>query len=315
MTVIEQTGMPAKRGGLGSARGRVLKSLLHNPLALTGAILLAVVVIIGVIAPLIAPYGPAVVHFDVPFQLPGTVGYLLGTDDLGRDILSRMVVGIRASLEVGVLAVLLSVLIGTPLGLLAGYWRWLDGIISRLTDVTLAFPFLIIAVGLAAINGPSLANAALAIGVAHIPAMIRVVRGETLRIKQRDFVLGAVAMNASGLRIIFRHVLPNCVSAIIVQATVIMPVAVIGEAVLSFLGLGIQPPTPSLGIMLSDAQQYISRAPTAAIFPGLAIAAICLGFNLFGDALRDALDPTDTSIGRRSRRTRTFGSTNGKKSS
>ena len=214
MTVIEQTGMPAKRGGLGSARGRVLKSLLHNPLALTGAILLAVVVIIGVIAPLIAPYGPAVVHFDVPFQLPGTVGYLLGTDDLGRDILSRMVVGIRASLEVGVLAVLLSVLIGTPLGLLAGYWRWLDGIISRLTDVTLAFPFLIIAVGLAAINGPSLANAALAIGVAHIPAMIRVVRGETLRIKQRDFVLGAVAMNASGLRIIFRHVLPNCVSGI-----------------------------------------------------------------------------------------------------
>lgn len=283
---------------LGSGRGRVLTSLLRNPLGLSGAILLIIVAVTAVLAPVIAPYGPAQVHFDAPFQLPGTVGFLLGTDDLGRDILSRMVFGIRASLEVGILAVLLSVIIGTPLGLLAGYWPWLDAIISRLTDVTLAFPFLIIAVGLAAINGPSLANAALAIGVAHIPTMIRVVRGETLRIKQNDYVLNAKAMNASGMRIVFSHVLPNCVSAIIVQATVIMPVAVIGEAVLSFLGLGIQPPTPSLGIMLSDAQQYISRAPMAAIFPGLAIAAICLGFNLFGDALRDALDPTNTGTTR-----------------
>ncbi len=288
---------------LGSDRGRLARSLLRNPLGLAGGILLLIVVVTGIIAPLIAPYGPAEVHFDATFQVPGTFGYLLGTDDLGRDILSRMVFGIQASLEVGILAVLLAVAVGTPLGLLAGYWRWLDAIISRLTDVTLAFPFLIIAVGLAAINGPSLANAALAIGIAYIPTMIRVVRGETLRIKQNDFVLNARAMNASGIRIIFNHVLPNCVSAIIVQATVIMPVAVIGEAVLSFLGLGIQPPTPSLGIMLSDAQQYISRSPTAAIFPGLAIVAICLGFNLFGDALRDALDPTNSKSSRSTRKT------------
>jgi peptide/nickel transport system permease protein len=206
-----------------------------------------------------------------------------------------MIYGIRVSLQVGLLSVLLAVVVGTPLGLLAGYWRWLDGIISRLTDVTLAFPFLIIAVALAAISGPSLANAATALGIAQIPTMIRVVRGETLRIRETDFVLGAKTMDATGVRIIFSHVLPNAVSAIIVQATVIMPVAVIGEALLSFLGLGIQPPTPSLGIMLSDAQQYISRSPTAAIFPGIAIALICLGFNLFGDALRDALDPTNTS--------------------
>nr|WP_035836046.1 ABC transporter permease [Cryobacterium roopkundense] len=280
---------------LGNGRGRLWRSLRHNPLGIAGGVMLAVVLLVAVFAPLIAPYDPADVNFDAPFQQPGTVGYLMGTDDLGRDIFSRMVFGIRVSLQVGVLSVLLAVVIGTPLGLLAGYWNWLDGIISRLTDVTLAFPFLIIAVGLSAISGPSLGNAAIALGVAQVPTMIRVVRGETLRIKETDFVLGARTMNASGLRVIFQHVLPNCASAIIVQATVIMPVAVIGEALLSFLGLGIQPPTPSLGIMLSDAQQYIFRSPTAAIFPGVAIAVICLGFNLFGDALRDALDPTTTS--------------------
>jgi peptide/nickel transport system permease protein len=294
MTTIETPPTPAA-ANLGSARGRVWSSLRHNPLALTGGIMLLVVIIVGLLAPVIAPYAPDEVHFDAPLQAPGTVGFILGTDDLGRDIFSRMVFGIQVSLQVGILSVLLAVVVGTPLGLLAGYWRWLDGIISRITDVTLAFPFLIIAVALAAISGPSLGNAAIALGVAQIPTMIRVVRGETLRIKESDFVLGAITMNASGLGIIFRHVLPNCVSAIIVQATVIMPVAVIGEALLSFLGLGIQPPTASLGIMLSDAQQYISRAPTAALFPGIAIAVICLGFNLFGDGLRDALDPTTST--------------------
>ncbi|GAA0957259.1 ABC transporter permease [Frigoribacterium faeni] len=288
MTVIET------RSELGSARGRVWGQLRRNRLGLTGGVMLLVVLLLGVLAPLIAPHGPTEVNFDAPFQMPGTVGYLLGTDDLGRDILSRMLHGIRVSLVVGVLSVLLAVVVGTPLGLLAGYWRWLDGVISRLTDVMLAFPFLIIAVALAAISGPSLGNAVIALGIAQIPTMIRVVRGETLRIASTDFVLGARTMDATGLRVIFTHVLPNCVSAIIVQATVIMPVAVIGEALLSFLGLGIQPPTASLGIMLSDAQQYLGRAPFAAVVPGLAIAVICLGFNLFGDALRDALDPTSS---------------------
>jgi peptide/nickel transport system permease protein len=270
---------------LGSDRGRVWGQLRRNKLGVAGGVMLLVVLVAGIAAPLIAPYGPAEVHFDTPFQMPGTVGFLLGTDDLGRDILSRTVYGIRVSLVVGVLSVVLAVVVGTPLGLIAGYWRWLDAIVSRLTDVMLAFPFLIIAVALAAISGPSLGNA-------QIPTMIRVVRGETMRIRSTDFVLSARTMDATGLRVIFAHVLPNCVSAIIVQATVIMPVAVIGEALLSFLGLGIQPPTASLGIMLSDAQQYLSNAPFAAVVPGLAIAVICLGFNLVGDALRDALDPT-----------------------
>lgn len=288
MTVVEPTAAPLD---MGSRRGRVLGRLRHNTLGIIGAVLLLLVVIAGVFAPLLAPFAPTAVHLDTPFQVPFTVGFPLGTDDLGRDILSRCLYGIRVSLQVGILAVLLSVVVGTPLGLVAGYWRWLDAIVSRLTDLALAFPFLILAVGLAAINGPSLGNAVIAIGISHVPTMIRIVRGETLRVASTDYVLAARTMDASGARIILRHVLPNCVSAIIVQATVIMPVAVISEAVLSFLGLGIQPPTPSLGIMLSDAQQYIGRAPTAAIVPGVVIAIICLSFNLAGDALRDALDP------------------------
>jgi peptide/nickel transport system permease protein len=289
MTVIEKGDLAPD-----FAAPRRLLPRLRTPQAITGGIMLAIVLLGGILAPVLAPYGPAEVHFDAPFQLPGTVGFALGTDDLGRDILSRMMYGIRASLMVGLVAVGLAVVVGTPLGLAAGWWRWLDGPVSRLTDVTLAFPFLILAVGLAAINGPSLAGAAISLGVAQVPTMVRVVRAETMRLKESPFVLAATAMDASGGRILAQHVLPNCLSAIIVQATVIMPAAVLGEAVLSFLGLGIQPPTPSLGIMLADAQQYLGRAPTAALFPGLAIVAICLGFNLLGDALRDALDPTTT---------------------
>lgn len=277
---------------LGRTRGRMLRQLLRNPLGIAGGSLLLVMVLVAVFAPVLAPYSPTEVHFDAPFQRTLTVGYVLGTDDLGRDILSRVVYGTRASLEVGALSVLLAVLVGTPLGLAAGYWSWVDSIVSRLTDLVLAFPFLIIAVGLAAINGASLTNAAVALGVAQIPTMIRVVRAETLRYKELEFVLAARSLDASGGRILAQHILPNAASAVIVQATVIMPVAIIGEAVLSFLGLGIQPPTPSLGIMLSDAQQYIFRAPAAAVIPGVVIALICLAFNLFGDALRDALDPS-----------------------
>src|SRR6478672_6918138 len=170
MAITEIRPVALDSAGLGSSRGRIWTSLRRNPLGLAGGIMLALVLLMALFAPLIAPYDPAQVHFNTPFQKPGTVGFLLGTDDLGRDIFSRLVFGIRASLIVGVLSVLLSVLVGAPLGLLAGYWKWLDVIISRLTDVTLAFPFLIIAVGLVAISGPSLGNAAIALGIAHLPA-------------------------------------------------------------------------------------------------------------------------------------------------
>jgi peptide/nickel transport system permease protein len=275
-------------------RGRTLRRLLGNPMGVVGATLLLVVVIAGVFAPLLAPYPPTEVHFATPFQQPATVGFALGTDDLGRDILSRVLYGIRASLEVGALSVLVAVVVGVPLGLFAGYWRWVDAVVSRLADLMLAFPALVLAVGLAAINGGGLANAAIALGVAQIPTMIRVVRAETLRLKERDFVLAAHTMHAGPWRILGQHILPNALSAIIVQATVIMPTAVLGEAILSFLGLGILPPNPSLGIMLSDAQQYLFRTAWPGVFPGIALALVCLGFNLFGDALRDALDPRST---------------------
>ncbi|MDQ0382123.1 ABC transporter permease [Amycolatopsis thermophila] len=286
MTAITETPVAA-----GRVRGRVWRNLLRNPMGVTGGVLLLIVLVAGIFAPWLAPYPPSEVHFTTPFQQPATVGFALGTDDLGRDVLSRVLSGTRTSLEVGLLSVLLAVVVGVPLGLLSGYWRWLDAIVSRLTDLMLAFPFLLLAVGLAAINGGGLTNAAIALGIANIPTMIRVVRAETLRLKDSDFVLAAHTMHAGALRILGRHVLPNAASAIIVQATVIMPAAVLGEAILSFLGLGIQPPEPSLGIMLSDAQQYLFRTVWPGVFPGIALALICLGFNLFGDALRDALDP------------------------
>lgn len=269
-----------------------IRNVLSSTQGTIGAILVTITLGIALFGGVLAPHGFATTNLQIPFQIPRTEGYILGTDDLGRDILSRLLYGVRASISVGFLAVALAVLVGTPLGLIAGYWRAADAIISRLTDVALAFPFLILAVGFVAITGPSLTTAALALGIAQIPTMIRVVRGETLRIKSYDFVRAARATDAGPVRILFTHILPNAISAVIVQATVIMPVAVIGEAMLSFLGLGIQPPSPSLGIMLSDAQQYIYRAPWAAIFPGLVIVVICLGFNLLGDALRDALDPS-----------------------
>ncbi|AFU00603.1 ABC transporter permease [Nocardia brasiliensis] len=276
---------------LTAVRGRVLRQLWGNPLGMVGAVLLLIVIFVGVFAPLLAPYSPAEVHFSTPFQQPGTVGFALGTDDLGRDILSRVLYGTRASLEVGVLSVLCAVIIGVPFGLLAGYWRGFDMVLSRVSDVLLAFPFVILAVGLTAINGGGLTDAAIALGIAQVPVMMRVVRAETLRLKETDFVLAAQAMHVGPLRILGQHILPNSLAPIIVQATVIMPTAVLGEAILSFLGLGIKPPAPSLGIMLSDAQQYLLRTPWPGIFPGVALAIICLGFNLFGDALRDALDP------------------------
>ncbi|MBU3065317.1 ABC transporter permease [Nocardia sp. NEAU-G5] len=287
-TVTEVTvAVPISSGGRGSA----LRHVRGNPLGMVGAALLLIVIVTGVFAPLLAPYPPAEVHFPIPFQKPGTVGYALGTDDLGRDILSRLLYGTRASLEVGALSVLCAVVIGVPLGLLAGYWRWLDAVLSRLVDVLLAFPFVMIAVGLTVIYGAGLTQAAIALGIAQVPLMMRVVRAETLRLRETDFVLAARTMHVGPLRILGEHILPNALGPIIVQATVIMPTAVLGEALLSFLGLGIKPPAPSLGIMLSDAQQYLMRTPWPGVFPGVALLLICLGFNLFGDALRDAIDP------------------------
>ncbi|MEV0789898.1 ABC transporter permease [Kribbella sp. NPDC050459] len=288
---VAEAVTPDHPAPLRSNRRRVARRILHNPLALTGLAVLAFAVFLAVFANWLAPHEPTQTQLDRAFAPPGTVGYLLGTDDLGRDVLSRIMFGLRASLHVGVLAVAFSLVVGVPLGLIAGYFRTVDALISRLTDLVLAFPFLILAVGLAAIRGASLGNAAIAIGIAQIPGMIRIVRSETLRLKSLDFVAAAVVEGAGDAWVLGRHILPNAGSAIIVQATVGIPAAILGEAVLSFLGLGIQPPAPSLGTMLADAQQFASRAPWAAVMPGVAIMLLTLAFNIVGDSLRDALDP------------------------
>jgi peptide/nickel transport system permease protein len=287
VTAVDLELAPAR-----ARRGRRLRRRFarHRP-ALVGLVIATLFVLTAVLAPLVTPADPSATSFDQALQ-PPSAAHWLGTDDLGRDQLSRVIYGLRASLQVGVLAVALALLVAVPLGLLAGYYRrWLDPVVSRLTDTLLAFPFLVLAVGLAAILGPSLLNATLAIGISEIPLLLRVVRGETISLREEDYVEAAVANGASDMVILWRHILPNALSALIVQATVAIPVAIIEEAVLSFLGLGVQPPIPSLGVMLSGAQQFISQAPWMAVFPGLAIVLAALSFNLIGDGLRDALDP------------------------
>ncbi|KKK05136.1 ABC transporter permease [Micromonospora sp. HK10] len=290
MTVLTVRMADAAPAGI-SRRARVLRRLRRNPLAVVSFVVLALAAVVALLSPWIAPHEVQQTDFAHTFSPPGTPGHLLGTDDLGRDVLSRIMLGARASLQVALLAVATSLIIGVPLGLAAGYFRSWDAVISRFTDLLLAFPFLIMAVGLAAIRGASLTNAAVAVGIAQIPGVIRVVRSDTLRLKSLDFVAAAVVDGASDLWVLARHILPNATSVILVQATVAIPAAILGEAVLSFLGLGIQPPAPSLGTMLATAQQFAARAPWAAVLPGVVIMGLALAFNVFGDALRDALDP------------------------
>ncbi|HEY5295385.1 MAG TPA: ABC transporter permease [Gaiellaceae bacterium] len=276
-------------------RRRLLRRrFLRRPLAIVGLVVATVFIVTATLAPWIAPYSAGASDFNATLA-HSSAKHLLGTDELGRDVLSRIIWGARASIEAGVLATMLAMAIAVPLGVVAGYYRgWLDTVIARMTDVLLAFPFLIVAVGLAAILGPSLTNATIALGVGAAPGLIRVARGEALALREEDYVRAAVANGASDLRILSRHVLPNMFSTLIVQASVAIPSAIIGEAVLSFLGLGVQPPTPSWGVMLADAQSYLSQAPRLAIYPGIAIFLCSLSFNLLGDGLRDVLDPRTT---------------------
>jgi ABC-type dipeptide/oligopeptide/nickel transport system permease subunit len=276
-------------------RRRLLRRrFLRRPLAIVGLVVALAFVLAAILAPWIAPYSAGATDFNA-ILAHSSGKHLLGTDELGRDVLSRILWGARASIEAGVLATLLAMAVAVPVGIVAGYYRgWVDALIARLTDVLLAFPFLIVAVGLAAILGPSLTNATIALGIGAAPALIRVARGEALALREEDYVRAAVANGASDARILARHVLPNMLSTLIGQATVAIPTAIIGEAVLSFLGLGVQPPTPSWGVMLSDAQSYLSQAPRLAVYPGVAIFLCSLSFNLLGDGLRDVLDPRTT---------------------
>jgi ABC-type dipeptide/oligopeptide/nickel transport system permease subunit len=273
-------------------RRRLLgRRFLRRPMAVIGLIVVVGFAVTAIFAPLIAPYSPSETDFNAILAHPSRE-HLLGTDELGRDIFSRLVYGSRASMQAGLFATLLAMAIAVPIGLIAGYYRgWVDPVISRITDVLLAFPFLILAVGLAAILGPSLLNATIALGIGAVPGLIRITRGEALSLREEDYVRAAVANGGSDLTILGRHILPNMTSTLLVQATITIPIAIVGESVLSFLGLGVQPPTPSWGVMLAAAQDFLDQAPRLAIYPGLAIAIAALAFNLLGDGLRDVLDP------------------------
>jgi peptide/nickel transport system permease protein len=269
----------------------VLRRLLARPPTAMGLFIATTVILIAILAPVIAPFAPGASDFEAILS-PPTGTHLFGTDELGRDILSRVMWGARASMQAGLLATLIAVAVAVPVGLTAGYYRGvLDSLVMRGTDALLAFPFLIIAVGLAAILGPSLLNATVAIGIVQAPKLIRITRGEVLSLREESFVQAAVADGAPDRSVIFRQILPNAVNVLLVQATVILPFAILAEATLSFLGLGVQPPTPSWGVMLTAAQPYLGVAPWFAITPGLAILVTTLSFNLLGDGLRDVLDP------------------------
>jgi peptide/nickel transport system permease protein len=276
-------------------RRRLLRRrFLRRPVAVAGFVVALGFVVLAIFAPWIAPHASGYTDFEHVLAHP-SARYPLGTDELGHDELSRVIWGARSSMQVGVLATLLAMVIAIPIGMVAGYYRgWVDTVIARAADVLLSFPFVILAVGLAAILGPSLTNATLALGVGAIPAFIRIARGETLALREEDYVPAAIANGASDRTIIFRHILPNMTSTLLVQATLTIPTAIIGEAVLSFLGLGVQPPQTSWGVMLQTAQDQLGTAPRLAVYPGIALVLVVLAFNVFGDGLRDALDPRTT---------------------
>jgi ABC-type dipeptide/oligopeptide/nickel transport system permease subunit len=264
---------------------------IENRLALAGIIILALVLIVAVLAPAIERYDPLQQNIANRLHRPD-VGHFFGTDHLGRDVWARIVRGARVSLLVGLIAVGIGIGLGTPIGAISGYYRGkVDEVIMRIMDSLLAFPPILMALVVITILGPSLFNTMIAIGVVYIPRFARVIRGSVLSERQKEYVEAAKMVGESNLSILFRQILPNCLSPLIVQATVFIAYAILTEAALSFLGLGIQPPNPSWGSMLNEAKVFIESDPHLAIFPGLAISITVLGFNLFGDGLRDILDP------------------------
>jgi peptide/nickel transport system permease protein len=270
-----------------------LGRILHEPSALIGAAIVLFFVAIALFAPLIAPYEPNSPDWMAIREAP-SAAHWFGTDDLGRDVLSRVIFGTRASLAAGIVSVAVAVLIGLPFGMLAGYFgKFTDMAISRLADALLACPFLVLAIALAAFLGPSLENAMIAIGISAMPIFVRVARAQTLVVCTEDYIAAARSQGIGHLAILTGQILPNILAPIVVQATLTMAIAVLAEASLAFLGLGQLPPAPSWGSMLDVARQFLGEAPWMALWPGLAIIAVVVGFNLLGDGLNDALNPRD----------------------
>jgi peptide/nickel transport system permease protein len=270
---------------------RTWRRLVKRKGAMVGLGLIAAFILLALFAPLVAPYDPIKTSWTLVRKAP-SAAHWFGTDDLGRDVLARVIYGARASLLAGAISVGIALSIGVPIGMLAGYrGGFIDALISRITDAMLACPFLILAIALAAFLGPSLGNAMIAIGISATPIFVRLTRGEVLSVKVEDYVEAARSVGDTDLQIAVRHILPNILPALLVQATLSVAAAIIAEAALSFLGLGQQPPAPSWGSMLNAAQRFLTNAPWMAIWPGLAIFLVVLSLNLLGDGLRDVLDP------------------------
>lgn len=280
-------------------RRRLINTLLRDKKALVGLLLLTIIVFGAVFAPYVTPYDPNAQDFD--FLEAPSREHLLGTDDLGRDLFTRIIYGARISLFVGIVTVVTSMVLGVLLGLLAGYYGgWIDNLIMRYIDLQWAFPNFIIAVYLVAVFGTGLSNVIVAVTLAFLDDFARIARGMALMIREQEYVLAARALGASDKRILWLHVMPNAVAPVIVLATISVSYAILAEAGLSFLGLGVKPSTPTWGLILSDARSFFSRAWWLAIFPGLAIMLTVLSINFLGDALRDVLDVRDYQEGRAS---------------
>lgn len=273
---------------------KVLRRLWRRPLTLVGFFIVLGMVIMAVFAPQLALHDPVKPDFLAFLQAPSEK-YRLGTDELGRDVLSRIIFGARASLQAGLVSVMIALAIGVPVGLISGYYRGVvdEYVVMRLADAMMSFPVIVIALALAAVLGPSLGTAMIAIGIVYAPIFMRLTRGQVLEVRQAEFVQAAHAIGASNATIVWRHIMPNIMAPVLVQASLAVASAILVEAALSFLGLGIQPPTPSWGSMLRLGFGYLDRAPWVSFWPGFAIFITVLGINLLGDGLRDIFEPKD----------------------
>jgi peptide/nickel transport system permease protein len=262
-----------------------------RPSAIAGGAIVTLCVAVAVLAPLLAPHDPVEI-FSGQLRKPPSLSFWMGTDEVGRDILSRVIFGARVSLRVGLISVAIAMVFGSALGLLAGYvGGWTDALIMRVVDVMLAFPGILLAIAIVAVLGPGIDNVMIAVGIEAVPVYVRTTRASTLSVKQNEFIVAANASGARASRVITRHILPNVAAPIIVLATLGVGIAVLTAASLSFIGIGAQPPTPEWGSMLATARTYVRDAPWIAAFPGLAIVILVLALNLLGDGLREALDP------------------------
>jgi len=273
-----------------------IHALLANKLAVAGLVVLGLLIIVGIFGKALAPYG--LNDIDIPNRLSGPSAlHWFGTDNLGRDTLTRILIAARVSLQVGFIAVGFALVVGVPIGLIAGYYRGaVDSALMRLMDILFSFPAILLAIAILAVLGPNVTNAMIAIGIVYTPIFARITRGSVLVVSEEVYVRAARSLGATNRRILFRHILPNVAAPIIVQTTLSLAFAILSEAALSFLGLGVQPPNPAWGRMLADGRDYFQQNPWMGIFPGLAILVTVMAFNFVGDGLRDALDPKQKSV-------------------